>query len=173
MLNQLIQNSWGSNFIELQVSMYYLVWSSFLVQTNYKTKLMPGLLLRNFFCNTWDNLIMSLMTQWEFLLYLSFSKIFKYTFVCVAPLKSGPWTLHILKIATEMMMRRRRTDEMCGYVSFYYLSSSCVHIFGVLSVKCAACFLIRAFYYAWHLHRVVSPQQIILHLLGTSASKST
>lgn len=52
MLNQLIQNSWGSNFIELQVSMYYLVWSSFLVQTNYKTKLMPGLLLSKFFCNT-------------------------------------------------------------------------------------------------------------------------
>lgn len=129
MLNQLIQNSWESNFIELQVSMYYLVWSSFLVQTNYKTKLMPGLLLSKFFCNTWDNLVMSLMTQWEFLLYLSFSKIFKYTFVCVAPLKSGPWTLHILKIATEMMMRRRRTDEMCVDMCLFIIWAVLVYIF--------------------------------------------
>lgn len=62
---------------------------------------------------------MSLMTQLEFLLYLNFSEIFKYTFVCVAPLKPGPWTLYISKIATDNGDDDDVDDEDLWYVHEY------------------------------------------------------
>lgn len=75
--------------------------------------------------------------------------------MCVAPLKSGPWTLYISKIATDNGDDDDVDDEDLWYVHeyvcvFYDLSSSCVYIFAVLSVKSTACFLIRAFYIYMH-----------------------